>query len=72
MDKSRTPKKILNSIVYNTKRRGGQNEMDVHVTGDLKTMKVAGWGYKARDRMPWRSIAEKTKIHSGLLRRFFF
>jgi hypothetical protein len=37
------------------------------VTEDLKEkLKIKNWKGAAKDRRPWRDLAEKAKIHKGL------
>ena len=36
------------------------------VMEDLKKLKVRNWKETAKDRITWRDLAEKAKIHKGL------
>jgi hypothetical protein len=67
MDRARPTGKLLdwrpigNRPVGRPRQRWQEDVME-----DLKKLKVKNWKEKAKDRRPWRDLAEKTKTHKGL------
>lgn len=55
MGDSQMPKKLLNSKIFNTRRRvrPKMRWMD-NATDDVQIMKVAEWGYNPKDRALWK------------------
>ena len=67
MSEDRMPKRITNSRLYSTRRKGRPRArwMD-NVLADLGKMEIRGWKAKAKNREIWRKIVEEAKAHQGL------
>jgi hypothetical protein len=67
MDRSRLPKRVMNEILYSTKRRGRPKQRWIDDdTKDLKKLNIVGWKEKAKNRVIWRQLVEEDKAHIGL------
>jgi hypothetical protein len=67
MDDKRTPKRILQWKPIGTRNRGRPWRRWIAGTEeDLQIMGVRWWRKQCEERVQWKKITEKAKIHSGL------
>ena len=67
MDLARPTRKLLVWKPMGTRPVGRPRQpWQEDVMEDLKKLKVRNWKETAKDRITWRDLAEKAKIHKGL------
>ena len=67
MDQARPTRKLVDWKPVGTRPVGRPRQRwQVAVVEHLKKPKIINWKETAKDRITWRDLAEKAKIHKGL------
>jgi hypothetical protein len=67
MGEKRTPKRILEWKPIGRRIRGRPRKRWIEdVEDDIEIMGIRGWKKLCKERVEWKRINEKAKIHSGL------
>ena len=67
MDDKRTPKKILEWKLIDTRtRRRPKKRWIVDIEKDMQIIGIRLWRKQCKERAEWKRITEKAKTHSGL------